>query len=113
MKYEEIANEIENFRTDPEKICLVSTQLVEAWLDLPDIYWQVCYGLLLQPRQFMQLRDRTIRQPGETGKMDIILRGTNKEEKKYADPDKKEDLKAYIEQQEKAQPKDVFKISDE
>lgn len=100
MKYEEIANEIENFRTDPDKICLVATQLVEAGLDLPDIYWQVSYGLLLQPRQFMQLRDRTIRQPGEDGKMDIILRGTNKEEKEYADPDKKEDLKTYVEQQD-------------
>ena len=100
MNYDEIAEEIESFQSDPEKICLVATQLVEAGLDLPDIYWQVCYGLLLQPRQFMQLRDRTNRRPGEFGKMDIILRGTNKEELKYADPDKKEELKVYITQQD-------------
>ncbi len=100
MNYDEIALEIEQFQSDPEKICLVATQLVEAGLDLPDIYWQVCYGLLLQPRQFMQLRDRTNRRPGEFGKVDIILRGTNKEERKYADPDMEEVLEAYIKQQD-------------
>lgn len=100
MVFESITDRLEEFRTDPEKICLVATQIIQSGVDLPDVTWGIFYGLLEDPQQFMQLRDRICRNPKREGELDIILRASNKFEREMADSANKATLDAFLLRQE-------------
>ncbi|MHA1331725.1 MAG: helicase-related protein, partial [Candidatus Hodarchaeales archaeon] len=96
MDFKNIQERLEEFRTNPIKLCLVTTQLIQSGVDLPDVTWGIFYGLLENTQQFQQIRDRINRDPDKEGKLDIILRSTNDFERQMAEPENKKQLDNFL-----------------
>ena len=96
MSADLISDKMRQFRQDPRKICLVTTKIVQSGLDLPDITWGISYGLPPSLHEYIQLRCRINRTPGQLGRIDIILRSTNAFEKTLATPEKRKELQTFI-----------------
>lgn len=91
-----IAEKLKEFRSEPLKMCLVATDIVQASLDLPDLNWIIMYGLPDSERVYLQRRGRCTRNPDHFGNIDIILRATNPDEKELSLPVNRDKLKKYI-----------------
>ncbi|MHA1331704.1 MAG: C-terminal helicase domain-containing protein, partial [Candidatus Hodarchaeales archaeon] len=96
MEFKDIQERLEGFRTNPTKICLVTTQIIQSGVDLPDVTWGIFYGLLENAQQFQQIRDRINRDPSKDGNLDIILRSTNDFERQIARPENKQHLEDFL-----------------
>jgi len=94
MRSKKVAKRIREFRNNRLQICLVSTSIIQAGLDVPDACWVIFYGIPQNGRDYLQQRGRANRNPKQKGKIDIILRATNRFERdKAADI---EDLAKFI-----------------
>ena len=90
------AEKLKKFRTEPLKMCLVATDIVQASLDLPDLNWIIMYGLPASERVYLQRRGRCTRNPDNHGNIDIILRASNANEQELSQPANKDKLKKYV-----------------
>lgn len=100
MFFERITKNIDEFQTDPYKICLIATQIIQSGVDLPDVKWAVFYGILENPQQYQQIRERINRNPNHIGRLDIILRDYYDFERELSDPKKEDELKAFVLQED-------------
>ncbi len=84
MSSKKVAQRIRQFRKNRLQICLVSTSIIQAGLDVPDAYWVIFYGISRSGREYLQQRGRVNRNSKQKGKIDIILRATSAFEKEKA-----------------------------
>ncbi len=99
LKFKEIVDTVKRFRTEPEKIVLTITTLLQTSFDFPSVSRGLWWGTPWHPRDLIQLLARFNRNPEQQGHIDIILRASNSYENQKAQPENREEFITLLTQQ--------------